>query len=81
MNNHHNFTFPCPGSVGAGVELTRGCVVGSLCKLQCPQVIPENTVIYGNQLSRRVQTEKPAVSIKSHRENHNSMLLSWCINL
>ncbi|KAK4297966.1 hypothetical protein Pmani_022388 [Petrolisthes manimaculis] len=46
--------------VGSGVELTRGCVVGSLCKLQCPQVIPENTVVYGSQLSRRVQTDKPA---------------------
>lgn len=44
------------------MELTRGCVIGSLCSLVCPQVVPENTVIYGDELHRRTQAEKPAVS-------------------
>lgn len=51
------------GHIGWGVELTRGCVIGSLCSLVCPQTIPENTVIYGDELHRRSQAEKPAVSI------------------
>ncbi|XP_063861558.1 dynactin subunit 6-like isoform X2 [Scylla paramamosain] len=46
--------------IGWGVELTRGCVIGSLCSLVCPQTVPENTVIYGDELHRRSQAEKPA---------------------
>ncbi|XP_037776437.1 dynactin subunit 6-like [Penaeus monodon] len=46
--------------VGPGVELTRGCVIGSLCSITCPQVVSENTVIYGDELHRRNQSEKPA---------------------
>lgn len=50
------------GHIGPGVELTRGCVIGSLCSLVCPQLVSENTVIYGDELHRRTQIEKPAVS-------------------
>ncbi|KAK7068657.1 Dynactin subunit 6 [Halocaridina rubra] len=46
--------------VGPGVELTRGVVVGSLCSITCPQVIPENSVIYGDEFHQRSQSEKPA---------------------
>lgn len=59
MNNNCKYL---TGHIGPGVELTRGCVIGSLCSLVCPQVVPENTVIYGDELHRRTQTEKPAVS-------------------
>lgn len=52
------------GHVGPGVELTRGCVIGSLCSITCPQVVAENTVIYGDELQRRSQSEKPAVSLR-----------------
>lgn len=56
------FFYLLKGHVGAGVELTRGCVIGSLCSITCPQVVSENTVIYGDELHRRNQSEKPAVS-------------------
>ncbi|XP_042225219.1 dynactin subunit 6-like [Homarus americanus] len=46
--------------IGPGVELSRGCVVGSLCSMVCPQVVQENTVIYGDELHHRTQSEKPA---------------------
>ncbi|XP_068216146.1 dynactin subunit 6 isoform X2 [Palaemon carinicauda] len=46
--------------VGPGVELSRGVVVGSLCSVTCPQVIQENTVIYGDEFHQRTQSEKPA---------------------
>ncbi|CAL4159507.1 unnamed protein product, partial [Meganyctiphanes norvegica] len=46
--------------VGGGVELTKGCVVGSLCSLTCPQVLSENTVVYGTEHHHRTQSEKPA---------------------
>ncbi|XP_050737965.1 dynactin subunit 6-like [Eriocheir sinensis] len=46
--------------IGPGVELTRGCVIGSLCSLVCPQLVSENTVIYGDELHQRTQIEKPA---------------------
>lgn len=51
------------GYVGPGVELTKGCVVGSLCSLMCEGEVPENTVIYGSQHHRRIQAERPAVRV------------------
>ncbi|KAB7505391.1 Dynactin subunit 6 [Armadillidium nasatum] len=47
--------------VGPNVELTKGCVVGALCSLRCQEVIPENTVIYGDHHNRRTQIERPPV--------------------
>ncbi|XP_064102389.1 dynactin subunit 6-like isoform X2 [Macrobrachium nipponense] len=46
--------------VGPGVELSRGVVIGSLCSVTCPQVVTENTVIYGDGFHQRTQSEKPA---------------------
>ncbi|NP_001018487.1 dynactin subunit 6 isoform X1 [Danio rerio] len=45
--------------VGRSVMLTSGCIVGSCCQIHTCEVIPENTVIYGSECLRRVQTERP----------------------
>ncbi|CAB1351878.1 unnamed protein product, partial [Coregonus sp. 'balchen'] len=39
--------------------LTSGCIVGACCQVNTCEVIPENTVIYGSNCMRRVQTERP----------------------
>ncbi|KAI7814400.1 dynactin subunit 6 [Triplophysa rosa] len=45
--------------VGRNVMLTSGCIVGACCQVNTCEVIPENTVIYGSECLRRVQTERP----------------------
>uniref|UniRef100_A0A8C2YIT1 Dynactin subunit 6 n=2 Tax=Chinchilla lanigera TaxID=34839 RepID=A0A8C2YIT1_CHILA len=45
--------------VGRNVILTSGCIIGACCSLNTFEVIPENTVIYGADCLRRVQTERP----------------------
>ncbi|KAJ8336132.1 hypothetical protein SKAU_G00394750 [Synaphobranchus kaupii] len=45
--------------VGRNAILTNGCIVGACCQVNTCEVIPENTVIYGSDCMRRVQTEKP----------------------
>uniref|UniRef100_A0A4W2HM33 Dynactin subunit 6 n=1 Tax=Bos indicus x Bos taurus TaxID=30522 RepID=A0A4W2HM33_BOBOX len=45
--------------VGRNVILTSGCIIGACCNLNTFEVIPENTVIYGGDCLRRVQTERP----------------------
>ncbi|XP_008830815.3 dynactin subunit 6 isoform X2 [Nannospalax galili] len=45
--------------VGRNVILTSGCIIGACCNLNTFEVIPENTVIYGTDCLRRVQTERP----------------------
>ncbi|XP_010209734.1 PREDICTED: dynactin subunit 6 [Tinamus guttatus] len=45
--------------VGRNVILTSGCIIGACCKINTYEVIPENTVIYGADCLRRVQTERP----------------------
>ncbi|XP_056659691.1 dynactin subunit 6 isoform X2 [Monodelphis domestica] len=47
--------------VGRNVMLTSGCIIGACCNLNTFEVIPENTVIYGADCLRRVQTERPQV--------------------
>uniref|UniRef100_A0A7N4PFB4 Dynactin subunit 6 n=1 Tax=Sarcophilus harrisii TaxID=9305 RepID=A0A7N4PFB4_SARHA len=47
--------------VGRNVILTSGCIIGACCNLNTFEVIPENTVIYGADCLRRVQTERPQV--------------------
>uniref|UniRef100_UPI003F518387 dynactin subunit 6 isoform 2 n=1 Tax=Danio rerio TaxID=7955 RepID=UPI003F518387 len=49
----------CAADVGRSVMLTSGCIVGSCCQIHTCEVIPENTVIYGSECLRRVQTERP----------------------
>ncbi|KAL6032820.1 hypothetical protein STEG23_014761 [Scotinomys teguina] len=45
--------------VGRSVILTSGCIIGACCNLNTFEVIPENTMIYGADCLRRVQTERP----------------------
>ncbi|KAM5312356.1 dynactin subunit 6-like [Glossophaga mutica] len=45
--------------VGGNVILTSGCIIGACCNLNTFEVIPENTVIYGVDCLRQVQTERP----------------------
>ncbi|XP_029457305.1 dynactin subunit 6 isoform X2 [Rhinatrema bivittatum] len=45
--------------VGRNVILTSGCIIGACCSINTCEVIPENTVIYGADCLRRVQTERP----------------------
>ncbi|NXC74683.1 DCTN6 protein, partial [Anhinga anhinga] len=45
--------------VGRNVILTSGCIIGACCNINTYEVIPENTVIYGADCLRRVQTERP----------------------
>uniref|UniRef100_A0A7N5JC05 Dynactin subunit 6 n=1 Tax=Ailuropoda melanoleuca TaxID=9646 RepID=A0A7N5JC05_AILME len=51
---YNNLTY-----VGRNVILTSGCIIGACCNLNTFEVIPENTVIYGADCLRRVQTERP----------------------
>ncbi|GAB5570195.1 dynactin subunit 6 [Prionailurus iriomotensis] len=55
--------------VGRNVILTSGCIIGACCNLNTFEVIPENTVIYGADCLRRVQTERPQVLIKELTES------------
>uniref|UniRef100_A0A672UYD9 Dynactin subunit 6 n=1 Tax=Strigops habroptila TaxID=2489341 RepID=A0A672UYD9_STRHB len=48
--------------VGRNVILTSGCIIGACCNINTYEVIPENTVIYGADCLRRVQTERPQVT-------------------
>lgn len=43
--------------------LTSGCIIGACCNINTYEVIPENTVIYGADCLRRVQTERPQVGV------------------
>uniref|UniRef100_A0A8C1P4Q2 Dynactin subunit 6 n=2 Tax=Cyprinus carpio TaxID=7962 RepID=A0A8C1P4Q2_CYPCA len=45
--------------VGRNVILSSGCIVGACCQVNTCEVIQENTVIYGSECLRRVQTERP----------------------
>ncbi|UYV69131.1 hypothetical protein LAZ67_6002522 [Cordylochernes scorpioides] len=49
-----------PGFVSRDTELTHGCVIGAMCRVECPGPIPEKTVIYGSECRRRVQLEAPS---------------------
>uniref|UniRef100_A0A3Q3H1Z6 Dynactin subunit 6 n=1 Tax=Labrus bergylta TaxID=56723 RepID=A0A3Q3H1Z6_9LABR len=45
--------------LGRNVILTSGCIVGACCQVNTCEVVPENTVVYGSNCIRRVQSEKP----------------------
>ena len=42
--------------------VTNGCVVGCCCHVASQETLPENTVIFGSNSTRRVQGDRPAVS-------------------
>ncbi|XP_015596645.1 dynactin subunit 6 [Cephus cinctus] len=41
------------------VELTNGCVIGAACSLIEPEIVPENTIVFGSQCHRREMNDKP----------------------
>ncbi|XP_051953371.1 dynactin subunit 6 [Xyrauchen texanus] len=45
--------------VGRNVILSSGCIIGACCQVNTCELIPENTVIFGSECLRRVQTERP----------------------
>ncbi|CAB1351877.1 unnamed protein product [Coregonus sp. 'balchen'] len=57
MTKHPSLSVPA--DLGKNVILTSGCIVGACCQVNTCEVIPENTVIYGSNCMRRVQTERP----------------------
>lgn len=46
------------------MELSNGCIVGAMCSVNTAERLPENTVIFGGDCNRRVQQERPPVSLK-----------------
>ncbi|KAA8582473.1 hypothetical protein FQN60_006144 [Etheostoma spectabile] len=46
-------------SKGKNVILTSGCIIGACCQVNTCEAVPENTVVYGSNCLRRVQSEKP----------------------
>ena len=47
--------------LGRHTELSSGCIIGAMCHVTSQEMLPENTVIYGEKCERRIQAEKPAV--------------------
>jgi len=47
--------------VGPDVELTTGCIIGTMCELVTQETLPPNTVIVGRDCHRRINAEKPAL--------------------
>ncbi|KAF7230355.1 transcript variant X4 [Nothobranchius furzeri] len=45
--------------VGRNMILTSGCIISTFCQVNTCEAVPENTVVYGPDCSRRVQSEKP----------------------
>ena len=57
--------FFCSSSayLGRHTSLSSGCIIGAMCHVTSHEMLPENTVIYGEKCDRRVQAERPAVWI------------------
>lgn len=45
--------------IGRYTSVSHGCVIGAKCEVTSQETLPENTVIYGQCCSRRVQGERP----------------------
>ncbi|XP_072351843.1 dynactin subunit 6 isoform X1 [Scyliorhinus torazame] len=55
--------------IGRNVMLTSGCIIGACCQVNSCEVVPENTVIYGIDCMRRVQSERPQAPARRSRRN------------
>lgn len=51
------------GYIGHGINLGIGCVIGAGCRLTVPEMVPDNTIIFGTKCFRRISTDKPPVCI------------------
>jgi len=45
--------------LGRQTELSNGCIIGAMCQVTSEERLPENTVIYGANCERRIQSERP----------------------
>lgn len=59
----NNNVLEAKSKVGSTVELSDGCVVGSRCEIDSNERLASNTVIYGQDGSRRKASEIPAQQI------------------
>ncbi|VDM35586.1 unnamed protein product [Hydatigera taeniaeformis] len=50
VGNSNVFESKC--FVGPQVRISNGCVVGAMCSITAPEQLPENTVIFGEGVSR-----------------------------
>ena len=55
----NNNTLESKSKLGRQVVLGNGCVIGACCELTTSEVLPDNTVIFGKECQRRVQSERP----------------------
>lgn len=62
FSNTFLFKHWIPADLGRNVILTSGCIIGACCQVNTCEAVPENTVVYGSNCIRRVQSEKPQVS-------------------
>jgi len=51
--------------LGSQTELGSGCIIGTMCSLTSHETLPDNTVIYGAHCQRRLQLERPPVTVFS----------------
>ena len=54
-----NNVFEAKTFIGSEVEVTNGCVIGAMCRVDGCETLSENTVIYGQNNHRRKAAEKP----------------------
>lgn len=55
----NNNTLESKSKLGRQVVLGNGCVIGACCELTTSEALPDNTVIFGKECQRRVQSERP----------------------
>ena len=55
----NNNILECKSKVGRQVILGDGCVIGASCELTTNETLPDNTVVFGEDCQRRVQSERP----------------------
>lgn len=55
--------FMCTAKIGSKVEISNGCIIGAGCVVNMEEQLPDNTVVFGENCDRRIQREKPLVSV------------------
>lgn len=59
LNIGDNNVLECKSYIGHGINLGIGCVIGAGCRLTVPEMVPDNTIIFGTKCFRRISTDKP----------------------
>lgn len=57
------------GCIGPNVNLGVGCVIGAGCQLTIPEQIPDCTIVFGKDCTRKLLSDKPPVSILMNAKN------------